>query len=83
MYNVSLWSGKQCHLIHPSILWKFFWPSLAYIYVQIGRVKPRLFYFICLEYKVIHVDLLPLSVSDPFYQDASHADPGLNQQVTN
>ena len=31
MYNVSLWSGEQCHLIHPSILLKFFWPSLAYI----------------------------------------------------
>ena len=31
MYNVSLWSGEQCHLIHPSILWKLFWPSLAYI----------------------------------------------------
>ena len=73
MYNVSLWSGEQCNLIHPSILWKFFWSSLAY--VQIGRIKPHLFHFICLEYKVIHVDLRLLSVSDPFYQNASHADP--------
>ena len=69
MYNVSLWSGEQCHFIHPSIFWKFFWPSLAYI-----CANKHLFYFISFEYKVIHVDLRFLSVSDPFHQDASHAD---------
>ena len=35
-----------------------------------------------MEYKVIRVDLRLLSVSDPFYQDAYHADPGLSQQVS-
>ena len=47
-----------------------------------GGIKPHLFNFICLEYKVIHVEFRLPSVSDPFYQDASHADPGLNQQVS-
>ena len=60
MYNVGLWSGEQCHLTHPSILWKF----------------------IYLEYQVIHVDFPSFLSQTLFYQDASHADPGLNQQVS-
>ena len=71
IYNVSLESSVISFI-----------PPSSELYVQIGGIKPHLFHFICLEYKVIHVDLRLLSVSDPFYEDASHADPGLNQQVS-